>query len=871
MPMRRGRQKTTRKREEEVDINLDDPEINHFPFPFHELMVWAVLMKRQKMALFFWQHGEEAMAKALVACKLCKAMAHEASENDMVDDISQELNYNSREFGQLAVELLDQSYKQDEQLAMKLLTYELKNWSNATCLQLAVAAKHRDFIAHTCSQMLLTDMWMGRLRMRKNSGLKNKDEMSYVPQDQEAYLQEKETEETEKPVKEKEEEDMEFTVRSYCGTKYNSVMIDMMYFVIIMLVVLMSFGVARQAILNPNEDPSWMLARNIFYMPYWMIYGEVFADQIDPPCGQNITSEDGSIVELPPCKIGAWIVPAIMACYLLVANILLVNLLIAVFNNTFFEVKSISNQVWKFQRYQLIMTFHERPVLPPPLIIFSHMTMVCQHLCCRWRKHEDQDERDYGLSEVENMAMRLEEVNEREHFMKASLQTVDTRLAQMEEIIGRMATALEKVAGVERGEINQTRSRTSSDCTDTAYIIRQSSFNSQEGNSYKIQETIEQTGEESMSPTSPTIMPRMRSHSFYAVGTKDRSRVEEIGSFKERSLSLHRANSSQSIAAQKEPRQIPQPINTLAVTHDSKRPPSCIDIYVSSSDEFHPTQEAEEGAMKVSINRDPSLHSEIMAAVLESQSYSIVADKCSEGTGIFEDSAVLDLSVCLSGSSHVTDSQQQWDLDPPQHIERSKSSRYLSASPAYLDDMSMVKSHSLMFTPTRGYYGGISVQVKAAEYTSITDCIDTRCVSTSQSCAERSASPGGSFCEKPEDMGISHPEREAELTHPGSDTEDTEGDPKKRILLGCQGTSVTGTLSRLERVNSCSIEDPHGMNIHTKKNFSISDKLDRQRNSRNPYLRSKSAKPEGKTDSLSMRKLTKMSAFCSFDSRQNFA
>lgn len=70
------------------------------------------------------------------------------------------------------MELLDQSYKHDEQVAMKLLTYELKNWSNLTCLKLAVAAKHRDFIAHTCSQMLLTDMWMGRLRMRKNPGLK---------------------------------------------------------------------------------------------------------------------------------------------------------------------------------------------------------------------------------------------------------------------------------------------------------------------------------------------------------------------------------------------------------------------------------------------------------------------------------------------------------------------------------------------------------------------------------------------------------------------------------------------------------------------------------------------------------------------------
>lgn len=52
---------------------------------------------------------------------------------------------------------------------------------------------------------------------------KNKDEMSYMPQDQEAYLQEREEEEPEKPVKEKEEEDMEFTVRSYCETQYNSV------------------------------------------------------------------------------------------------------------------------------------------------------------------------------------------------------------------------------------------------------------------------------------------------------------------------------------------------------------------------------------------------------------------------------------------------------------------------------------------------------------------------------------------------------------------------------------------------------------------------------------------------------------------------
>uniref|UniRef100_A0A4W5JSU8 TRPM-like domain-containing protein n=1 Tax=Hucho hucho TaxID=62062 RepID=A0A4W5JSU8_9TELE len=135
-------------------------------------MVWAVLMKRQKMALFLWKRGEEAMAKALVACKLYKAMAHESSQSELVDDIFQDLENNSKEFGQLAYELLDQSYKHDEQVAMKLLTYQLKNWSNSTCLKLAVAAKHRDFIAHTCSQMLLTEMWMGCLRMGKRNGFK---------------------------------------------------------------------------------------------------------------------------------------------------------------------------------------------------------------------------------------------------------------------------------------------------------------------------------------------------------------------------------------------------------------------------------------------------------------------------------------------------------------------------------------------------------------------------------------------------------------------------------------------------------------------------------------------------------------------------
>uniref|UniRef100_A0A3P8VXC7 Ion transport domain-containing protein n=1 Tax=Cynoglossus semilaevis TaxID=244447 RepID=A0A3P8VXC7_CYNSE len=169
-----------------------------------------------------------------------------------------------------------------------------------------------------------------------------------------------------------------FGVNKYLGPyvmMIGKMMIDMMYFVIIMLVVLMSFGVARQAILNPNEDPSWMLARNIFFMPYWMIYGEVFADQIDRKFRARALCGSYGLDLSNLCTDPDFLL--LSDCYYSTNPCFVFHL-----SNTFFEVKSISNQVWKFQRYQLIMTFHERPVLPPPLIIFSHITMVLKHLCC---------------------------------------------------------------------------------------------------------------------------------------------------------------------------------------------------------------------------------------------------------------------------------------------------------------------------------------------------------------------------------------------------------------------------------------------------------------------------------------------------------
>ncbi|XP_063305079.1 transient receptor potential cation channel subfamily M member 7-like isoform X1 [Pelobates fuscus] len=669
-----------KKRSKDEFVDIDDPEMKRFPYPFNELLVWSVLMKRQKMALFFWQHGEESMAKALVACKLCRSMAYEAKQSDVVDETSEEFKEHSSEFGQLAVDLLDQAFRQDETMAMKILTYELKNWSNSTCLKLAVSSRLRAYVAHTCTQMLLSDMWMGRLNMRKNSWYKvilsilvpptilmleykTKAEMSHIPQSQDAHqmtmddsennfqhateniamnvfkevrvfdnLDVKHEIETQaKPRKlpiaqkfyafyhapivkfwfntlaylgflmlftfvvlvkmEFAPSVQEWIVIAYiftsavekireifmseagkvnqkikvwfgdyfnitdtigiitffvgCGLRLGAyskflqdpefnedtkddiskilvagrltycvnivfwyvrlldflavnqqagpyvmmigkMVANMFYIVVIMAVVLLSFGVPRQAILYPSEESSWVLARNIVFQPYWMIFGEVYAYEID------VCAHDSQVADL--CNTGTWITPFLQAVYLFVQYIIMVNLLIAFFNNVYLQVKAISNIVWKYQRYHFIMAYHERPVLPPPLIILSHLASVFCFVCKRRKKdkssygpklfltEEDQkklhdfeeqcveiyfNERDdrfhLGSEErirvtserVEQMCIQIKEVGDRVNYIKRSLHSLDSQIGHLQDLSALTVDTLKTLTAQKASEASK--------------------------------------------------------------------------------------------------------------------------------------------------------------------------------------------------------------------------------------------------------------------------------------------------------------------------------------------------------------------------------------------------------------------------------
>ncbi|KAK4009060.1 hypothetical protein OUZ56_014200 [Daphnia magna] len=555
-----------------------------------------------------WHHGEEALAKALVASKLYRAMASEAADDDLEVEIFDELRSYAAEFDREALELLDYCYRQDDDLAQQLLTCELSNWSRQTCLRLAFACHHRELLAHPCAQLILGDLWLGGLRTRRSTNLKivlaivcpafifrlefkSKNELLLMPQTETEHMIDLK-EEDEHPLAEKAKgcsfcsppptvsvqkehfrsinwkcdtvnclevsngDDQNGTQCHFCsndtihaGSHINGMqdipnsqtdihhetvglkctVIDhhqlsfhrkllefysapitkfwtwtmayffflaiytytllirtpprpewnecyviiyissfgieifrqilasepvnlsrklavwassawnccdaffiveffvglilreqentleqgrvlyclnivfwyirillilrvsrflgpfvtmigwmlkrMVYYVTLMLVVLMSYGVFRQSVLFPHEEFSWFLVRDIFFKPYFMIYGELFADDINPPCG-NGTKPDGSFdPEMPPCETGRWLNPLLMTAYLLVINILLLNLLIAVFNSIFLKTNVHSHKIWKFNRFAVVMDYDQKPTLPPPFIIFCHIVL----------------------------------------------------------------------------------------------------------------------------------------------------------------------------------------------------------------------------------------------------------------------------------------------------------------------------------------------------------------------------------------------------------------------------------------------------------------------------------------------------------------
>ncbi|XP_052073400.1 transient receptor potential cation channel subfamily M member-like 2 isoform X4 [Mytilus californianus] len=228
-----------------------------------------------------------------------------------------------------------------------------------------------------------------------------------------------------------------YTVNSRLGPKMvmiKKMMLELVMFILVLTIFLVAYGVASQGLMHLQRISDWKIFRDVIYYPYWQFYGELFLEEIEDDDGcivqviynmtnmsnmtnmtdmANMTDMDNmtdlinvtsGVPDDSYCRKSHWLVPIFLAAYLMIGNVLLLNLLIAIFSNVFHEVQVNSNRIWKYQMYLLVMEFDTKASLVPPLSIFIHIYLifkwVFRHTCCRKAKG-----RQYGSRHLEYLQL----------------------------------------------------------------------------------------------------------------------------------------------------------------------------------------------------------------------------------------------------------------------------------------------------------------------------------------------------------------------------------------------------------------------------------------------------------------------------------
>lgn len=164
-----------------------------------------------------------------------------------------------------------------------------------------------------------------------------------------------------------------------------------MFFISIIAIFICAFGVTTQATLYPGRNKlNFDLVKAILDKAYWPIYGEMrILDEIDRCSPRANQSNELGDDETCPEQSGIAFSFIALMLYMVIANVLLINLLIAMFSSTFQDVQENTDQIWKFQRYRLVFEYYDSPILPPPLNFIAYFVSLVHYLRQRSARSSD--------------------------------------------------------------------------------------------------------------------------------------------------------------------------------------------------------------------------------------------------------------------------------------------------------------------------------------------------------------------------------------------------------------------------------------------------------------------------------------------------
>ncbi|KAJ8036464.1 Transient receptor potential cation channel subfamily M member 3 [Holothuria leucospilota] len=390
-----GSTRSMENQEDELQQMFEQPDQLQPVFhPIRELFILSILLNRKEMARLLWERIDEAIPAALTASKMLKAMASKEDDLDQKENMLQHAD-------EIAIARQREHYTDTTDVDIRDSGRRLTWWQRIKFFYNAPIIKFRfNVLAYFAFLFLFSYIILTDFKEKKVSW----KEWFLIVWVASLYTEEF------RQIARGEINSWRHRILHWISDYWNMVDVAMLLLfgvglglrfsslpigtariilaldlLIFYVRLLQSFTVSRN--LGPKlimiarmSDPHKIFT-GVFYQAYFQMYGELFLEEMQAEgCIPNETGNG------PDCPEYSWMGTLLLCGYLMLSNVLLLNLLIAMFSYTFSNVQENTDEVWKFQRYEVINEFFGRPPVPPPFIIISHCFLLFRFVlkkCCR--------------------------------------------------------------------------------------------------------------------------------------------------------------------------------------------------------------------------------------------------------------------------------------------------------------------------------------------------------------------------------------------------------------------------------------------------------------------------------------------------------
>ncbi|KAI8782310.1 transient receptor potential cation channel subfamily M member 5, partial [Biomphalaria glabrata] len=140
-------------------------------------------------------------------------------------------------------------------------------------------------------------------------------------------------------------------------------------FLLILTIFLVTYSIVSESILYPEQELNVDIFHKVFHIGFWAMMGDYSLDKLESSKEDCQMPQKNESKEACPTTHGKYSISIFLGAYVLFIQILMFNLLIALFNNAISENDIKRDMIWRYQRFQLTKQYSGSKILLPPFLL----------------------------------------------------------------------------------------------------------------------------------------------------------------------------------------------------------------------------------------------------------------------------------------------------------------------------------------------------------------------------------------------------------------------------------------------------------------------------------------------------------------------